>query len=407
MGGIALEKEKTSVPVLKADYFDQFVCTASDCPQICCQGWKISVEKETYEKYRRLEQQENVSITEHLKPADGFNKGAYVIQLDEKGYCPFLTENRLCGLQVKYGADVLSTVCLKYPRIYNFVDDAVECSLTLSCHEAARIILNRREGISFNLTEEEVDDYRTSPFSENWKTKHSIRDKGHYFWDIRMASIQLLQNRSMPLSDRIFFVGMMCQKVQELFDKVRHREIKSTVEKFVESVESGAYTGFTSQLPKKYDALVEAVNSIYELQSKETTKGFMELVQRLYAPDNFLSESVLKKYEEFTNIWNSEPCSYMLENFMVNEYFKEVFPNFGEDMLRDPVIFLASVYLRIKVGGFISYMITGKMDGDSLFGILHNFAKEYLHNFQRIEFLRSSVRFSDFNSLGALYTLML
>lgn len=401
-----MEKKK-KIPVLKADYFDKFVCTASDCPQICCHGWKITVERETYEKYQQLEKLENISITEHLKPADGVNKGAYVIQLNDQGLCPFLTEERLCGLQLKYGAEVLSTVCLKYPRIYNWVDGTVECSLTLSCHEAARIVLYKKEGIYFNLEEEEVEKYQKSPFSQNLKMKSSIRDVKHYFWNLRMASIRLLQNRSMPLSDRIFFVGMMCQKVQELFDKVRHREVETAIESFVEAVEFGVYDGFTEKLPKNYEVLVQAVNTMYELQKKETTKGFMELVQQLYAPETFLSDSILTKYSEFTDIWNSEPCSYMLENFMVNEYFKEVFPNFGEDMLRDPVIFLASMYLRIKTGGFIAYMITGKMDGDTLFGILHHFAREYLHNFHRIQFLRSSIRFSDFNSLGALYTLML
>lgn len=404
---MGMEGKKETVTVLKTDYFDDFACTASDCPQVCCKGWRICVNAKTYEKYRELERRDGVSLTEHLKPGANVFKGDYEIKLNERGLCPFLTEERLCGLQRKYGAEVLSTVCLEYPRVYNVIDGTLELSLTLSCHEVSRIVLHKPEGISFRLVEEDVEKYRKKPVSFRWETANSIREVGYYFWELRMASVRLLQCRTMPLSDRIFFVGMMGKKVQELFDKVRHREVSSAIERFSDAVESGAYDDLTEQLPKNYEGLISAVNTVYRLQQSKTAEGFMNLVQHLYAPENFLSSSNMEKYEELTEILNREPCSYMLENFIVNEYFKAGFPAFGDNMLWDPAIFMASMYLRIKAGAFISYIVSGKMDGDTLFEILHQFALEYLHNSEKIEFLRSSIRFSEYNSLGALYTLML
>ena len=36
-------------------YYDKFSCIGSDCPETCCQGWKISIDKDTFNKYQKLD----------------------------------------------------------------------------------------------------------------------------------------------------------------------------------------------------------------------------------------------------------------------------------------------------------------------------------------------------------------
>ena len=37
---------------LKPHFYDQFVCTAGDCPDTCCAGWQIMIDQNSLKKYR-------------------------------------------------------------------------------------------------------------------------------------------------------------------------------------------------------------------------------------------------------------------------------------------------------------------------------------------------------------------
>ncbi len=36
---------------LKPHFYDQFVCTAGDCPDTCCAGWQIVIDEDSLERY--------------------------------------------------------------------------------------------------------------------------------------------------------------------------------------------------------------------------------------------------------------------------------------------------------------------------------------------------------------------
>lgn len=36
-------------------YVSKFLCDGSQCDSLCCRAWDITIDDETYEKYRRLE----------------------------------------------------------------------------------------------------------------------------------------------------------------------------------------------------------------------------------------------------------------------------------------------------------------------------------------------------------------
>ena len=46
--------------IRKPEYYDEFVCTANKCPLTCCREWKIEVDDETNEKWKKLQAPENV-----------------------------------------------------------------------------------------------------------------------------------------------------------------------------------------------------------------------------------------------------------------------------------------------------------------------------------------------------------
>jgi len=38
--------------ILIPDYFPEFSCLGASCEDTCCAGWKVTVDKTTFQKYR-------------------------------------------------------------------------------------------------------------------------------------------------------------------------------------------------------------------------------------------------------------------------------------------------------------------------------------------------------------------
>ena len=61
------------------DYYGKFRCLAGDCPDTCCVGWEIRLDKETRKRYRREAMRRDeigkkfrkYAKNGHLVPADG------------------------------------------------------------------------------------------------------------------------------------------------------------------------------------------------------------------------------------------------------------------------------------------------------------------------------------------------
>ena len=94
---------------IKPDYYDKFTCIASACDFTCCQDWNIAVDDLTQENWKKLKAPEEMTrqsalLADYTKSQSDSN----AIKLDEKGKCPFLNEEGLCRLVLKYGEECLS-----------------------------------------------------------------------------------------------------------------------------------------------------------------------------------------------------------------------------------------------------------------------------------------------------------
>ncbi len=95
--------------IKKPEYYDEFVCTADQCPFTCCREWKIEVDDQTNEKWKKLQAPEDVypvrkNMSQYTQKKDNMR----VIALNKKHICPFLNEQKLCRLVCTFGDDVLS-----------------------------------------------------------------------------------------------------------------------------------------------------------------------------------------------------------------------------------------------------------------------------------------------------------
>lgn len=122
-----------------------FSCLGKDCPDnCCCDPWDIRVDPPTLDRWRALPDGGKLLESVVTDTRDG--KPAQLLRRDAAGRCVHLTPERLCGVQLAQGSDVLPDVCRTYPRIDIRVDGMEMASATLSCPEIARLVLRQPAG---------------------------------------------------------------------------------------------------------------------------------------------------------------------------------------------------------------------------------------------------------------------
>ena len=171
---------------LKPHFYDQFVCTAGDCPDTCCAGWQIVIDEDSLERYGN----EKSEFGKRLRNSIDWEEECFY---QNNRRCAFLNDENLCDLYKALGPDSLCDTCRLYPRHTEEYEGLRELSLSLSCPEAARIILSCKEPVRF-LEEEtdEEDDFEEFDFMMFSQLE-----------DTRDVLFRILQNRELPLQERM------------------------------------------------------------------------------------------------------------------------------------------------------------------------------------------------------------
>ena len=113
------------------------------------------------------------------------------------GRCAFLNEEGLCDLYLEGGQSrAFCRTCRMYPRHEEEFEGLREISLSLSCPEAARMILNLEEPVRFL-------------HGENPRRRETYRDFDYLLFtklmDARAVIFRILQNREQPSLCGCFF----------------------------------------------------------------------------------------------------------------------------------------------------------------------------------------------------------
>ena len=118
-------------------YYTQFQCIASACPDSCCHEWEVDVDPQAAAFYRTLPGDLGDRLRAVLRDTeDG------TCMTIENGCCPMWRQDGLCRIQAQLGHDALCHTCRTFPRLRHDYGDFAELGLELSCPEAARLILD-------------------------------------------------------------------------------------------------------------------------------------------------------------------------------------------------------------------------------------------------------------------------
>lgn len=137
--------------IIKPNYYDDFSCLAGSCPATCCAGWEVVIDEKALQYYDTVKGDIGSLIRNAMVEIDG----DICFGLRD-GNCRMLRPDGLCEIQKELGHDALCRSCALFPRFITEVGLRREIGISISCPEAARLILTAKEPFALRreLTEE-------------------------------------------------------------------------------------------------------------------------------------------------------------------------------------------------------------------------------------------------------------
>ena len=361
-------------------YMLTFKCIGSACADTCCAGWDINIDEDTYKKYTNctgeLKELVQGKIRENKNSDDYLNKGFMILK--EHNKCPFLNDNLLCDIHGRIGEENLCITCKRFPRIYNIVDDVYEKSALASCPEVCTKAFLNKDKMEFVENEEEIDEsaieIRRIIDTEVFEGSDSLLQ---YFWDIRVNSINIMQNRDFSIEERLGILKSFYNKIEEYYNEEDFEGIENLLEVYAEG-NIDFYSLKALDLNKSnefYLSLLdeELIKNIRSVRLKECVEEYKKGILKENDIVNYINneKTILKSIEKY---------SYILENYLVNQIFRDLIPfNKGENLNLSINILINSY--RIIKAYIIGIALNNKeINEDLILRVIQSLSKDIEHN---------------------------
>lgn len=349
--------------ILQPDYYSRFKCDPEMCLESCCERWKITIDRKTYNEYMESSNAkikgivgEGLSVNENSESSDDFG----VLNLRSDMTCPFLNVDKYCDVFIDLGDDCLSKTCKSYPRAVVVTGDEMERGLQMSCSVAAELALLNDDGIDFEIIQEFVD------FDDVLLNIIDIDniDDIHKFKEHRKSIIEILKNREFYIGERLYNVGLYLEKVFK------------------------GDNGFNYDVSPDYNQQFNILNGLLAMKFNDkdgmafSSGRYLECLWEVLDVFGGIEERDIGRYYQEGYERYLEPylegSEHILENYLVNHVFI-----YGSEMLNSDKIWNFLMKLCI-VYGLIKFNLVGLaianrgMDDEMALKLIQSFTKTIL-----------------------------
>ena len=199
------------------DYVNHFHCLAGDCPDTCCKDWQIILDEDALARYRAMPG----PLGEQVRAALVTENGETRFQ-EEGGRCVLLRDDGLCPIQAAYGAEALCRTCYTHPRFTEEYGQTAELTLSLSCPEAARLLLTHEAPLRIETQDDGGPVVPNELDPELYPALLAARQ----------AFFRLAQDRSRPIEDRLALILLLARRTQRLLDEGREELVPVLARRF-------------------------------------------------------------------------------------------------------------------------------------------------------------------------------
>lgn len=359
------------------DYYKEFQCTADACEDTCCAGWQIVIDQKALKKYKKaLKGNDKVDKKFRRKMVRSVNWLQGTFRQDKEKRCAFLNDCNLCDLYANLGEESLCKTCRLYPRHIEEFEGVREITLSVSCPEVARILMEKIEPVKF-LTcekdgEEEYEEF--DPFLYSMLA------------DAREAMFGILQSRERKLEIR---AGLVLGMAHDIQGRVNRQEIFScmdVIEKY-QTEKAAQFVEACGTRKRKSNLAHKLFRNLYELEllREDWDMLLMESEALLYAGGAEQYQNTAQKFAK----WQKEQMPEMeihLEQLIV--YFLSTYfcgAVYDGRIYAKAQMAVVSVFLIRELWMARWMKNEGTLNKEEMTEILYRYSRELEHSDENLE----------------------
>lgn len=351
-----------NLEVLKITDYDKFKCTADKCRLTCCEGWDISVDADTYNKWKSEGEAFNY-ILDNIKIKRGRSKSGYFIKKRTEKACPLLDEKGLCEIVKNHGEEYLSLTCHKFPRIENSFGHRRELSLSCACPEVVELI-SSLEGKIELVSENSIYNINdSSSKSEAFEVK------------LRKVLIDLCQNENFLLEERIIAGFEILLNILSLEGENENNKLNE-LRKYEEPDYVKGLTYKYRNIEINFDDTIEELNNLFLdiVMNYKNVHGLENILKDISDfAENINTKGLSAQWNTYKSLINQ--YSLVLENCIAAKIYSTCTSSDIENMtISFQIIILEFLLMRYAL--FLKYCINKEFDMENI--------KNYITAFSRI-----------------------
>lgn len=371
------------INVVEPMFSTVFKCVGSACRDHCCKEWEITLDKPTVNQYLKSPVIEIRNIAASSIEIIKKSHGNWArMKLNDAKTCSFMDSEKLCKVHSALGPAALGHTCSTYPRTSNIFKTEVNNTLTLSCPEAARLLLSSSEAM---LLDNKV----------TIQNKHNnCRAIGQWDKLLNVMSMHLIRVSDVNVNQGLYAIAalLIFSDKENSNNKGNAEALEKYFFSLVESLENGSIADNIQSLNS--DAQLQW-SLLFRLQVYiETcgpTRGIQVLrmfVKRLLhiQTHEISSNNVEQPIERLEKAWSTivmpwlKDHPHMFNNYMLYRINTEQFP---DSFTRTPLSWLYLItaeWFLLKSLLSATAELKGEINEDDIIDIIYSFHSVTKHN---------------------------
>ncbi|ORM71765.1 flagellin lysine-N-methylase [Pantoea rwandensis] len=388
------------IVIIEPAFLNQFQCVGSACIDHCCKGWEIELDEPTVTRYMTSENIEIRHIAaEKIVTTQASHTSWGKILRQSNGNCAFLDKDRLCKVHKTLGEKSLSTTCALYPRIYASYKYEIRSNLTLSCPEAARLLLTTPDAMLF---------------SEKIKQNPHALDSPEIFQEDRLLNLMcshIINSCDENIEEGLYGIIKLIQYREEILEGDGFVEnLMVYFEGVQDAIKNGVIRRQVEDLPTDYHLQSNLLLHLQKyLGTKEEGRGgnilltYVQKLNLLHKDEDSGANTAVQSFQQLNKIWHEKAASwlrerhFLLSNYMQYRIYEDFFP-FKKG--RSPISnlhFLLSEWFLLKCLITASVELDTSMEEADVINIIYSYHSVTRHDKNAEDLLLAEVNKSNFS----------
>jgi lysine-N-methylase len=215
--------------------------------------------------------------------------------------------------------------------------------------------------------------------------------------------------------DRIIFLGIFMKKLQETLNDKKHVEIPAIIARYSNLINDNSLKDSLSEIPTSVTFQMQLLKELVDerlhqgVNSNRYTECFAEMLLGINYNSELSVEEIADNYRNVHQNFYSpfmDNREYILENYLVNMVYKNLFPLGGNDVF-DEYVMLVIHYSLIKLHLIgISGYYKQEFSEDHVIKLIQSFSKVVEHNSLYLRHVSDLMKKNGYNTMSYMTILL-